>query len=238
MTKTFLLRSRCIIGKMKSAIFVIIPIFNEAPVISQVIEELKACGFSHILVIDDGSSDNSFEKAQSAGALAISHSMNRGKGAAIKTGMEAAKLFGAHIVVTFDGDGQHDPKDIKKLIWYVNKGYDVVLGSRFLSLQNVPLYKRIFNYCANVMTYILYGIWVNDSQSGLRAYSNKALSCIDMTSDRYEFDTEVLREIHRYDLRYKEVPIRVRYTRYSQQKKNRQSISSAILTMIKLVLSS
>ena len=217
---------------------IVVPVFNESQVIGGVLRELKQYKYGHVIVVDDGSTDDTERKVIKERVITVTHSINRGKGAAIKTGLEAAKKIESNIVVTFDGDGQHDPKDIQKMIKYIKKGYDIVLGSRFLSQQNIPSYKRFLNYCANIMTYVLYGIWVTDSQSGLRAYSKKALSFIDTKSDRYEFDTEVLRDIHRHHLQYKEIPIHVRYTLYSQQKKNRQDIGSAILTMGKLILSS
>jgi glycosyltransferase involved in cell wall biosynthesis len=222
---------------MEHRVCIIIPVYNESKVLRQVISELKSYSYKNIIVVDDGSSDHSYNIAKKSGALVFRHRLNRGKGAAIKTGMEAAKSLNAEIVVTFDGDGQHDPKDIQKMIGYIEKGYDIVLGSRFLTLQNIPFYKRVANYFANIMTYVLYGIWVTDSQSGLRAYSKRALSFLDTKSDRYEFDTEVLRDIHRHHLRYKEIPIHVRYTAYSQQKKNRQDTASAILTAMKLIVS-
>lgn len=223
---------------MGQNIFIIIPVYNESLVIRDVILELKAYGYKKILVVDDGSMDDSSKLAKKAGAFVVRHRINRGKGAAIKTGIEAAKRRNASMIVTFDGDGQHDPKDIKKMIHYIEKGYDVVLGSRFIKKLNIPFIKRIGNYGANIITYILYGIWVTDSQSGLRAYSRVAFTNIDATSDRYEFDTVVLREIHQHALRYIEMPMHVRYTDYSQKKEYRQNFISAILTAMRLLVSS
>src|SRR4030042_5166562 len=97
-------------------IFIVIPAFNEEPVIRDVITKVKKEGYSNIIVVDDGSPDSTSAQAKKAEAIVLRHILNRGKGAAIKTGMEAAKIMGADIVVTFDGDGQHDPKDIKKVI--------------------------------------------------------------------------------------------------------------------------
>jgi len=222
---------------MKKNFYIIIPAFNEEKVIKSVIRELKDEGYKYIIVVDDGSRDATYKRASHAGAIVLRHKINRGKGAAIKTGIEVAKRLNAHLIVTFDADGQHDPKDIKKMLILIQKGYDVILGSRFLKPQKIPLMKRTGNMVANLITYAFYGIWVTDSQSGFRAYSNRAFTSINSESDRYEFDTEVLRDIKKNHLRYKEIPMHVRYTAYSQNKENRQNIASAILTMIKVIFS-
>ncbi|KKQ53532.1 MAG: Glycosyl transferase family 2 [Parcubacteria group bacterium GW2011_GWD2_38_11] len=92
--------------------FIVIPAFNEETVIQDVIREVQGAGYENIIVVDDGSSDNTQAKAKELiGKLALRHKINRGKGGATKTGIEAAKLLGAEIIVTIDG-GQHDPKDI------------------------------------------------------------------------------------------------------------------------------
>lgn len=223
---------------MVDKVCVVIPVYNEGKVIRSVISEIIKAGFINIIVVDDGSTDQTSKEALRESVEVIRHKINRGKGAAIKTGTEAAKLMNASSVVTFDGDGQHDSRDIKILLSQIALGYDVVLGSRFMKHQRIPRYKRIANYFANCLTYAIYGIWVSDSQSGLRAYRIRAFMSLDTKSDRYDFDTDVLRAIRKYNLRYKEVPIHVRYTKYSQEKKDRQNLFSAILTMVKVMLSS
>jgi len=223
---------------MNRRVYIIIPVYNEEKVIRSVLSEVKKAGFHHIIVVDDGSTDNTSKEAQKEHSMIVRHALNRGKGAAIKTGIETAKQLGASLIVTFDGDGQHDPKDIEKLITVLDSGYDVVLGSRFLLHQEIPFYKRMANYIANCITYLLYGIWVTDSQSGLRAYTMRTFTNVDTHNDRYGFDTEILRTIRKNHLSYKEIPMCVRYTDYSQKKKNRQDATSAILTMVKVILSS
>ena len=223
---------------MKASLVIIIPAFNESAVIRAVIREIQSYGYTNIIVVDDGSPDDTFAVSKRAGAVVLRHTINRGKGAAIKTGIEAAKRLGANTIITFDGDGQHDPKDISTLLKTIFKGYDVVLGSRFLHKQDIPIIKRIGNSVANIITYIIYGIWVTDSQSGLRAYTKRAYEVIDMQNDRYEIESETLREIKHHHLTYAEIPMRVRYTRYSQQKLNRQHVWSAIITMARLILES
>jgi len=220
----------------KQIIFIIIPVFNEGYVIADVIHELQECGYKNIIIVDDGSSDTTYSELQKTDVQVLRHRLNRGKGAAVKTGIEGAKLLGAEVVVTFDGDGQHDPKDISNLIQKISKGYDVVLGSRFIHKQDIPLVKRIANYIANCITFVVYGIWVTDSQAGLRAYGKNALEILNTVSDRYEFDTEVLWDIRKNYLKVAEIPMHVRYTKYSQEKANRQNITSAIVTMLKVIV--
>jgi len=92
------------------------------------------------------------------------------------------------------------------------------------------------NYIGNFFTWMLYGVWVTDSQSGIRAYNRKALNSITIYNDRYEFETEIVREISRNNLIWREIPITVRYTSYDQNKRNKQSLMSAIKTMLRLVM--
>lgn len=218
-------------------IFIVIPAFNESRVVLDVIDEIKQCGFNNIILVDDGSQDDTFEKAQKAGVIALKHKINRGKGAATKTGIEAAKLLGADIIVTMDGDGQHDANDIQKLIKPILSGKkDVVLGTRLKDPRGMPFYKRIQNYIANIFTWYLFGLWVTDSQSGFRAYSKKAADLINTKYDRYEYDSEVIREIFVYKLKFEEVAIKVSYTEYSTTKAQKQDFTNGLKTLYKMFL--
>jgi UDP-N-acetylglucosamine---dolichyl-phosphate N-acetylglucosaminyltransferase len=216
---------------------IVIAAFNEGSVIKDVVKEINNSGFFNIVIVDDGSQDTTCLEARNLqGVTALRHKINRGKGAATKTGIEAAKLLDADIVVTMDGDGQHDPSDIGKLIDPIkNEGFDAVLGSRLMNPEGMPFYKIIHNKIANLITWYLYGLWVTDSQSGLRAYSKKAIKYIDTKGDRYEYDSEVIREIYKHKLKYKEIPIEVRYTDYSMNKAQKQSLTNGIKTVYKMV---
>ena len=219
-------------------IFIIIPAFNEEKVIQEVISEINGTGYRNIIVIDDGSADDTYGKAASMPeVVALKHFLNRGKGAAVKTGIEAAKILGADIVVTLDGDGQHNPEDISKMISLINGGKDVVLGTRLKNPKGMPFYKILANHVGNFFTWLIYGLWVTDSQSGFRAYSKKAISLIETKTDRYEYDSEVIREISRNRLKYAEVPIEVRYTEYSMNKKHKMNFKNGLKTLIKMMLS-
>lgn len=220
----------------KNFVLVLLPVFNEATVIISVIKSIKKAGFKKILVVDDGSTDNTYDRLKKSGSIVLRHSINRGKGAAVKTGLEAVKILKPKIVVTLDGDGQHNPADIKKMVEEIYKGHDVVLGVRDFKKRHIPRYKAFGNYLGNILTWIFYGLWVNDSQSGFRAYNKKAIDLIQTNNDRYEFETEIVREIVRNNLKWTEKRIDVRYSKYDQNKSNKQSFWNAVKMVIKLVL--
>ena len=199
--------------------YIVLPAYCEEKVIKKVIESIKKEGYNNIIVVDDGSSDNTYQEAKSTGIITLSHPINRGKGAATQTGIDAAKLLNADIIVTMDSDGQHNPKDIKNLIKPIlNNKADVVIGSRMLTPKDMPQSRLIMNKIANLITYIFFGVMVSDSQSGFRAYNKKAYTSVYTYQDRYEFESEMLGQIKNAKLRIKEVPIKVIYTDYSKNK--------------------
>ncbi len=215
---------------------IVIPVYNEAKAVGQVIEDVRAHGFQHIIVVDDGSSDESWCVASAHDVLALRLKANRGKGAAVKTGIMAANLLDADVVVTMDGDGQHDPADIKPLITPILEGdSDVVLGSRLLHREEMPFIKVIANNVGNFFTWLFYGLLVSDSQSGFRAYSRYAALIIDTKADKYEYDSKVIREIKNNRLRFTEVPVHTLYTDYSKGKKNKQGFLNGLVTLYRMI---
>ena len=221
---------------MKINIAIIIPVFNEAGVIGDVLAETLKAGDYATIVVDDGSSDDSFIQASLHASLALKHRINRGKGAAVKTGIMAANLLESDIVVTMDGDGQHDPRDIERLITPILESRaDVVLGSRTLNRSEMPKMKVIANMVGNFFTWLFYGIWVSDSQSGFRAYSKYAALIIDTKADKYEYDSKVIREIKANRLRFAEVPVQTRYTEYSEGKQQKQGFINGLITLFRMI---
>lgn len=216
---------------------VVIPAYNESKVITSVIKEINAICCCSIIVVDDGSSDQTFNYAASCtNTIVLRHRINRGKGAATKTGIVAANLTGADIIVTMDGDGQHDPADIEALIAPIKSGKcDVVLGTRPKVKGEMPFIKIIANRIGNLVTWLLYGIHVSDSQSGFRAYSHYAATIIDTKADKYEYDSKVIREINNNRLKFIEVPIKVRYTDYSMGKAQKQGFWNGIKTLVRMI---
>lgn len=219
-----------------ASIFVVLPAWNESKVLPEVVQEIRTAGYQNIVIVDDGSKDDTFEVSKKAGVIALRHRLNRGKGAATKTAIEAAKLLGADIVVTMDSDGQHNPEDITRLIAPIQEGKaEVVLGTRLLNPTGMPWYKIIANKIGNVVTWYFYGLYVSDSQSGFRAYSRRAVDQINTKTDRYEYDSEIIREIYLYKLKYCEVPIEVRYTEYSMGKIQKQGFVNGLKTLYKII---
>ncbi len=218
------------------SIFIALPAYNESKVLAEVIQEIRSAGYHNIVMVDDGSKDDTFEMGKRAGVIALRHRLNRGKGAATKTAIEAAKFLGADIIVTMDSDGQHNPEDIAQLIEPIKKGEaEVVLGTRLLNPKGMPWYKVIANKIGNVVTWYFYGLYVSDSQSGFRAYSRRAAELIDTRTDRYEYDSEIIREMYLHKLKYCEVPIEVRYTEYSMGKIQKQGFVNGLKTLYKII---
>jgi glycosyltransferase involved in cell wall biosynthesis len=200
-------------------IFIVIPAFNESQKLDRILQELKK-QYNNIIVVDDGSGDNTNKIAKKKKVYTLRHVVNRGQGAALKTGIDFALQKGADIIVTFDADGQFLVKDIKKIVEPVlhNKA-DITLGSRFMGeAVNIPALKKFALKLGILVVYILYGIHVTDSQSGFRAMNRKAAQKIEITADRMEHAGEIFSEIMRNKLKYKEVPITVIYDKYSLKK--------------------
>jgi glycosyltransferase involved in cell wall biosynthesis len=217
-------------------VVIIIPAYNEEKNIKSIINSCQLLGYNHIIVVDDGSTDNTAAIAREAGAVVVSHIINRGAGAATQTGLQAARLLNADVAVTIDADEQHKPQDIKSLINVLAaEKSDVVIGSRFMNHENrVPLIRRLFNRIANIITYFLSGIMLTDSQSGLKAFSRKALETINISSNGFEFSSEIIREAHYYQLSITEVPVSVVYTPYSLSKG--QNLSTGLATVFRLII--
>jgi len=219
----------------KPKLFIVIPAYNEEKSVGNVIDELKKSGYHNIIVVDDGSKDKTSMVAESKkDVILLKHVINRGLGGALGTGLEAAYLHGADVAVTFDADGQHCVSDIPKMIQPIIRGKaDVVIGSRMINHKGMPLVRVLGNWGLNFITWILFGVWTTDSQSGMRAFNKKALYRIETKTSRMEVSSEFFKEIHRHELKFSEVPIKVIYTEYSLAKG--QSSLNAIKIVVKLI---
>jgi glycosyltransferase involved in cell wall biosynthesis len=219
---------------------IVIPAYNEARTIGQVLHQVLSLDLPNIaqrkiIVVDDGSSDRTGEIARSMGVVVVRHLLNRGLGGALGTGIKMALRSGADVVVTFDGDGQHSPDDIGKIIEPIRMGRaDVVIGSRMLDSDGMPWTRRVANRLANLITWVLSGIKTTDSQSGLRAFSRSAAERIKISTNHYEVSSEICGEIGRNQLRLTEVPIKAIYTRHSMSKG--QGFWTGLRTLYKLFL--
>lgn len=210
-----------------------LPAFNEEKVIEKVINDIKKEGYEEILVVDDSSKDNTSKKALNSGAKVLTHPVNRGAGGATATAIEYAKRNKYDYLVLMDSDGQHSPKDIKKLL-RESKNHDVIIGSRMINSKGMPLSRRILNSGGSMITWALFGLYVKDSQSGFKILNRKAIEMINITYDRYEFCSEIIGEIYSKKLKHKEVPIKVIYTDHSIAKG--QSFMNGIKMILRFIL--
>lgn len=169
----------------------IIPCLNEAGTIAEIVRGTWA-HVGRVWVIDDGSLDSTSDEARKAGAVLIQHERNLGKGASLRQGLAAAHKAGFKIALMLDGDGQHDPTDIPKLIEAVERGADLAIGNRFASKVKMPMVRRFVNRWMNARLAQRLGIECPDSQSGFRAVRLEALASLSFTQNRFEVESEML----------------------------------------------
>ena len=197
--------------------YIIVPAYNEGKVIRSTLEELQHTGYKQIIVIDDCSSDNTVKEANDYATI-LKHDVNKGQGAALRTGIEYALKNGATKIITFDSDGQHDPKDVEKILQKLDE-FEVVLGSRFIGkTTNLPLFRRIMLKGSVVLCKLFYGLKLTDSHNGLRGFRAESASKINITENRMLHASEILQRISEKKLSYTEVPVHIRYTEYSLKK--------------------
>ncbi|NJL44249.1 MAG: glycosyltransferase family 2 protein [Nitrosarchaeum sp.] len=201
-------------------ISVVIAAYNEARMIGKVVSGLKREGYESVIVVDDCSKDATAQRARAAGALVLRHPINRGQGAALKTGMDYALANGASHIVHFDADGQHRPEEIASLIRALNEGHDIAIGSRFLGKEakNLPRLRKIALQGSVRILRFFYGLPVTDAHNGLRAMTASAATRINITQDRMAHASEIIEIIAREGLLWKEVPVHIDYTNYSLRK--------------------
>lgn len=188
-----------------------LPAYNAEVSIKDVILNTKRY-VDKVIVIDDGSKDETANIAESAGALVIKHEKNLGKGAAIKTLFERAKTLDVDVLVLLDADGQHNPEEIPNVIKPIleNEG-EIVIGSRFIEGKcDVPKYRRFGQEVLTIATNITSNIKVTDSQSGFRAFSKKSLD-LDLIENGFSTESEIIVLAARKGLKIVEVPISCRY---------------------------
>ena len=202
-----------------ASVFVVIAAFNEGGAVGPVIRELRE-RWPQVIVVDDGSTDDTAVVARNAGATVIRHIINRGQGAALQTGITYALRHGCKYVITFDADGQHRPEDITALLSALQeKQADFALGSRFLDVgSNVPRARRALLGAAVWFTWLTSGIKLTDAHNGLRGMTRRGAQTILITLDRMAHASEIIDQVRESDLAFTEVPVEIRYTDYSMAK--------------------
>jgi glycosyltransferase involved in cell wall biosynthesis len=218
---------------------IVIPAYNEEATVAQVVRDAVRVADA-VVVVDDGSRDRTSTLAGEAGAIVVRHAVNRGLGGALGTGIAAAVKLGADAVVTMDADGQHRAADAARIFERLGQGdVDFVIGSRMLpgpdgAAGKMPIHRVLFNAVGNALTYLLFGVWVTDSQSGLRGLSRRASETIDLRTNGMEVSSEFIKELREKRWLLAEISIPAIYTEYSLSKG--QSFFVGIKTAAKLIL--
>ena len=200
--------------------WLVVPLFNEAPVVRAVVEQARAT-FPKVVCVDDGSSDASVAEATAAGAIVVRHPINLGQGASLRTGLDyALRDPQADYFVTFDADGQHLVDDALAMVKMLDsQPLDIVVGSRFLDGRtSVSPLKRVVLKLGIVFERLSTGIRLTDAHNGLRALNRHAAETIAITQNRMAHASEIVSEIGRNKLRWAEAPVHVVYTDYSRSK--------------------
>ncbi|MGF2944964.1 glycosyltransferase family 2 protein [Mycobacterium sp. Lab-001] len=201
--------------------WIVIPAFNEAAVIGEVIADVRAV-FDHVVCVDDGSTDGTGDIALRAGAHLVRHPVNLGQGAAIQTGVEyARKQPGARLFATFDADGQHRVKDLAAMVDRLGAGdVDVVIGTRFGGGESgrPPLVKRVVLQTAARLSRRGRRLGLTDTNNGLRVFNKKVADGLDITMSGMSHANEFVMLIDENHWRVAEQPVEVLYTEYSKSK--------------------
>ena len=202
-------------------VWIVIPAFNEAAVIGEVIADVRSV-FDHVVCVDDGSADGTGEIARRAGAHLVRHPINLGQGAAIQTGVEYARTQpGAQVFATFDADGQHRVKDVAAMIdRLAADDVDVVVGTRFATPQGArpPILKRIVLQTAARLSRRGRRLGLTDTNNGLRVFNKKVADGLDITMSGMSHANEFIMLVDENHWRVVEEPVEVLYTDYSMSK--------------------
>ncbi len=209
-----------------SKIAFLIRAYNEASRIWWVIEGIKKAGYNNILVINDGSKDDTANIVWKYDTWYVEHPQNRGGWAALETGFEFfrrnAEELWVEYIVTFDADGQHAIADMPKFITAFEKdpSLDVVLGSRFIvkTKTNVPFFRKLVLMGGKIFTWAISGIRLTDSHNGYRMFRIRAIQNIVLSMDGMEYASELIEQIHILSLKYQEVPVNIHYDEYTLAK--------------------
>ena len=187
---------------MKTAL--VLPVYNESSYLHELVRDAKKF-VDVIITVDDGSKDDSYEIAKKSGAIALKHTINLGKAAALKTGVEAALALDAEVIIFMDSDGQHLAKDLPRFIDPITKeGRDIVIGVR-KGGDRMPFFRKMGNRSLEIAVRVLFGITIKDIQSGYRSFNANVYDRLRWNSKRYNADAEMSVRTGKYHLKYKQI---------------------------------
>ncbi|MFW9985052.1 MAG: glycosyltransferase family 2 protein [Candidatus Odinarchaeota archaeon] len=211
----------------------IIPAYQESRAVDQVVTiSKKYCDL--VIVVDDGSTDGTDQVAQDAGATVLRHHQNRGKGAALRTGFAFAIKHRYDVIITLDGDLQHNPHSIPRFLTQIKQGFDIVVGSRYLTQsEKMPFVRKLSNLITTQALRVFFKIPVTDSQSGYRAFRRTVLERIPVRDDGFAAETEILIDAQRAGFIISEVPIATSYGDEESKIKARRDITRWLLTLVR-----
>ena len=189
-----------------------IPAYNEARYVGSIVLQARQY-VNEVIVVDDGSTDNTVKVAELAGATVVRHDENKGYGAAIQSILSEAKKRNADILVVLDADAQHDPNEIPSLIRPIREGFDLVIGSREAQKDKTPRYRRIGKEVIFRSTRLASKTNISDSECGFRAFSQKAMSELDLKANGMAVSSETIVRAAEKNLKITEVPISNIYTK-------------------------
>ncbi len=190
---------------------VLIPTYNEAKTIGKLITAIESEGFD-VLVVDDGSKDDTASIARNAGAVVIEHKINRGKGASLKAGFAYVLENGYDIALIMDGDGQHNPKDIKRFIKASQStGADLIIGNRMQDTKSMPPIRWLTNKWMSGFISKLCGQHIPDSQCGFRLIKRRVIERIKLVSSKYDTESEILIRAGKKNFKLSSIPIKSIY---------------------------
>lgn len=201
-------------------VWLVVPVYNEAPVIADVVREVRK-SFPNVVCVDDGSKDNSAEQIRLAGAHLVRHPVNLGQGAALQTGIEYARAQpGAQYFVTFDADGQHQVKDVERMVERLrHEPLDIVLGTRFHEqTEHIPFVKRFVLKTVVQLSPALRKLKLTDAHNGLRAFNKTVADGMNITLNGMGHASQIVEMIAREEWRVAEEPVTILYTEYSMAK--------------------
>jgi glycosyltransferase involved in cell wall biosynthesis len=209
----------------------VIPAYQESRAIDRVITiARKYC--THVVVVDDGSTDNTGKIAEANGATVLRHPTNLGKGAALRTGFNYTIKKQYDVVITLDGDLQHNPHSIPRFLDKIKQGYDIIVGSRYQTQsEDMPFARKLSNLITTTVLRVIFKVPVTDSQSGYRAFKRRVLETIPVRDNGFAAETEILIDAQRAGFLISEVPIATSYGEEESKIRAGRDISRWLATL-------